>query len=493
MFSKLLIANRGEIAVRILRTCREMGIRTVAVYDAADRGSLHVRMADESALLSAPADFRNADVLLPIAQTHQADAIHPGYGFFAEDPAFIRACTQAGIKFIGPSAAVVEATRRKTVALEKVRAAGFPTATTSNACFEAGDLEAIRAEGARLGYPFVLKSCIGGRGRGERLVRHPDKLADALRRAQAEALTIYGDPHVYLEKAVLPAHQISVQIAGDPHGALVHFGEREGSLLYGNQKILEEAPAPCLAPAQRAALHTAALAIAQLFNYDNVGTVEFLVDGAGQFYFTEIKARIAMLHPATEMVTRHDLVREQLRLAAGEPLSLTQKEVVVNGHAIVCRVNAEDPWQNFLPAPGTLRRLRMPGGFEVRVDTFAYSGCDVPPDYDPLIAKVAAWGAARAACVERLQRAIEECKIVGPPSNLSVLQRLISDPRFRAGHYDTDFLMQPYGDMQLPATYFRDLAIVAAVLHARRTQTLQPSTPQRLTEAWHRDSRRLPQ
>jgi acetyl/propionyl-CoA carboxylase alpha subunit len=493
MFKKILIANRGEIAVRILRTCRELGIATLALYEAPDRNSLHVRLADECVLLQSPGGFMDQAAIVAIALEHGAEAIHPGYGFLAEEAGFVRACTAAGIAFIGPPAEVMDSVRNKIAALQRVRAAGFPTVQHSAQSFLPRTLEVLRASAGQLGYPLVVKSCSGGRGRGERLVSAPEQLAEAVRRAQVEARHVYGDERVYLERAILPVHQIGVQVLGDADGNLIHLGEREGSLQSGNQKIVEETPAPSLTIEQRERLWTMAVAIARLFNFQNAGTVEFLLDTAGQFYFTEIKARIQMEHPLTEMVSRVDLVREQIQIAAGQPVTFQQDQIRLEGCAIECRVSAEDPWHHFLASPGHLRRVRLPGGPEVRVDTYVYCGCDVPAQYDPLIAKLIVWGRERAHAVQRTQRALEDFTLIGPPNNLAQLQQILRHPAFERGLYTTDLLSHPLeagidGDVAR-----RDLAVAVALLHARRNQAFRPSLPERLTTQWHRDSRRLPQ
>jgi acetyl/propionyl-CoA carboxylase alpha subunit len=491
MFHKVLVANRGEIAVRILRTCREMGLHTVALYEPPDRGSLHVRLADEAIRLPSPGGFRDGAAIVHLAHAHGADAIHPGYGFLAEEPAFIRACAAAGLAFIGPPADVVQRLRDKPAALARAAAHGFPTLPHSACGFGPQDTQAALAAAERLGFPLVVKSCRGGRGRGERLVPAPASLPAALRWAQSEALTVYDDQSMYFEQAVIPAHQIGVQVLGDRHGRLIHLGEREGSLIAGNQKILEETPAPSLTPELRQRLCDMALALARLFECQNAVTVEFLVDSTGQVYFTEIKARLQMEHPLPEMVSRLDLVREQIRLAAGEPLSLEQSAVTLSGCAMQCRVSAEDPSQGFRPAPGILQRLRLPAGPGVRVDTFAYSGCAIPDAYDPLIAKLIVWGHDRPACAERLARALEEFSLVGTPSNLPLLQQLVDDPGFRRGCYDTETLSHLQPPPPPAGPYLRDLAVIAAILHELRGQAHQPSLPERLASGWHRSARRL--
>jgi acetyl/propionyl-CoA carboxylase alpha subunit len=492
MFRKVLIANRGEIAVRIIRTCREMGIATVGLYQTPDRGSLHVRLADEVALIQSPAGFLDQELILSIAQEKQVDAIHAGYGFLAERDDFITRCDQAGIKFIGPPAEIVAQVRQKIEVLEQASAAGYPTVPRSSCVYDAAEIDSFHREADHLGYPLVVKSCRGGRGRGERLVWSADRLDTSLRRAQAEAQTIYSDRRVYLEKALLPAHQIGVQIIGDSLGNLVHLGEREGSVLYGNQKIVEEAPSTSLSSVQREQILQAALEIARQFGLQNTTTVEFLIDAQGQFYFTEIKPRIQIEHSLTEILARVDLVREQIRLAWGEPLGYTQSEVHLNGWAMQCRISAEDPWKQFMPSPGYLYKLRLPGGPDVRLDTYLTSGCEIPGEYDPLIAKLVVWGRDRQACRMRLQRALEEIQFSGVPTNLPLIRRIVEEPDFVRGQYSTDLLPSAVGDETVDEAFLRNLAAVAALTYLRQSQAFRPVMPERLLSGWHRDSRRLP-
>ncbi len=492
MFKKVLIANRGEIATRIIITCREMGMETVALYEAPDQGSRHVRIADECVLLESPKGFMDQAAVLRIAREKGVDAIHPGYGYLAEEPDFVAACEAAGITFIGPGTAVLHTLRNKIETMARARAAGFPVVDYAPISFDESDLAALDITADLVGYPLVVKSCSGGRGSAEQLVKTPTHLEASVQRAQMEAQAVYGNRRVYLERAILPAHQIGVQILADKHGNMIHLGEREGSLQYSNRKVVEESPAPSLTPELRAKLHQAALGIARLFKYENAGTVEFLVDGNGRYYFTEIKARIQVDHVLTEMVTRTDLVREQLLIAAGEPLTQTQADVRLDGWAMMCRIHAEDPWRR-LPSPGRLRRVRMPNGPEVRVDTYVYSECDVPAKYDPLIAKLTVWGADRAQCLARARRAVEDFQLVGTPTNLPLLQHVLCSPDFANGRYDTDLLAHEFRCDPQRETYFRDLAVIAAMLYVRRNQMFRPIVPARALNGWHRDSRRLPE
>ena len=492
MFKKVLIANRGEVAVRIIRTCREMGLETVALYDSSDLDSLHVRLADECVLVESPAGLRDPQLILSIAAAKGADAIHPGYGFLAEEPTFIAACEAANVTFIGPPAGVVTQLVNKIDTLNKARAAGFPTVTYSPHFFAPDQLAELEAQAEQMGYPLVIKSCAGGRGRGERLVFGSGRLAESVRRAQAEAQAIYGSRALYLEKAILPAHQVGVQILADRYGHIIHLGEREGSVQYSNRKVIEESPAPCLNQSQRQALWEAALALARLFHCQNACTVEFLINGNGQFYFSEIKPRLQVEHPLTEMVTRIDLVQAQIELAAGRPLTLNQTDVRPEGWAILCRINAEDPWHHFLPAPGTLHQVRFPAGAEIRLDSCAYSHYTLSPAYDSLLAKLTVWGRDRQQSLARMRCALEDVKLVGVPTNLPYLQQIIHTPTFVQGQYDTQFLSQSFSQGQAePESYYQELAVAAAILYARRNQSFHPTLPERLQSNWHRHNRRL--
>jgi acetyl-CoA carboxylase, biotin carboxylase subunit len=460
---------------------------------ASDRGSLHVRLADECVQLPDHHAFMDVDKILAIAQERGADAIHPGYGYMAEDPRFIHAVEAAGIRFIGPPVDVVAMTRHKIGTLEAVRDAGIKTVVHSPHSFAENEFEALQAAAMTLGYPLVIKSCSGGRGRGERLVSEPERLAEAVRRSQAEAQTVYGNKQLFLEQAILPAHQVGVQIMADDHGHLIHLGDREGSIIWSNQKIVEEAPALCLTLDRRAQLHETALRIARLFSFRNLSTVEFLVDESGEFYFSEIKARIQIEHTLTEMMTRIDLVREQIRLAAGEELGYEQDDIAPHGHAIMVRLQAEDPSRRNLPSPGRLRRVRLPGGPEIRVDTYTYCDSDVPSYYEPLIAKLTVWGSDRPACIRRLRRALEDFTVIGVPTNLPFLIQLARTPGFLEGRYTTDLLNQMNEPPPLPdfEQTRRDLAVAAAVVYTRRREAFNPQTPDQWATGWHQAGRQL--
>lgn len=496
-FQKILIANRGEIAVRIERTCRLLGIQTVALYTPADQNSLHVRLADQCIPVTSQAIFFDPEWVLRIAKENDVDAVHPGYGFLAERPDFILACREAGITVIGPPVELVTELTDKIAVLEKAAKAGFPVVQHSGLCFDELAITRLAEAADRLGYPVVVKSCLGGRGRGERLVRARGQLEQAIRRAEAESQAFYGRRSVFLEKAILPAHQVNVQILGDRYGQRVHLGEREGSVLRGNQKLVEESPAPFCSPELRDQIWQMALGLADLFELENACSIEFLIDTQGQPFFTEIKTRLQVEHPLTECRSGIDLVAEQIRLAAGDRLGYNQADVHLSGWSILCRVTAEDPLNNFLPSPGVLRNVRLPAGPEVRIDTFISSGCTISPDYDPLLAKLTVWGSDRSVCLRRLQDALAEFHISGLPTNVPALESTLVAPALQAGCYDSGLdvsaLLSEIGK-PLPNSpdmdkALRDLAVAAAVYYLRRSQVVQPERPDRLNSGWHRHSR----
>ncbi|MFN8376817.1 MAG: biotin carboxylase N-terminal domain-containing protein [Anaerolineae bacterium] len=479
MFKKVLIANRGEIALRIQQTCREMGIATIALYEAGDSDSLHVRFADECVQIDS--GFSDEEAVLRIARERGADAIHPGYGFLAERPAFARACAGAGITLIAPPHAVMEAVMDKPAAIARVREAGFPTVQTSTSVCQDNTPEEL-AEAVRvLGYPLLIKSCRAGRGPGTRLVRSAQALQRTLERAQAEAFATYGSRQMYFERAIVPAHQVGVQVLRDHQGRMLHFGAREGSLIERNRRLIEEAPTPCMDVNQQQKMLQTALYITRLFDFQGLGTVEFVVDGAGNFFFAEIKPRIQTEHPLLEMLTGVDLVRQQLRTAAGEPLELMQEAVIPRGHAIMCRINAEDPRQASLPSPGQIKRMRMPSGACVRVDTHIHEGYAVSAAYNPLIAKVTVWGADRARALERMRRALYDFDISGVMTNLAYLQDILRIEAFVEGCYDTETELSAPPEEAASD----DLAAIAAVLYLVRSGWSKPTIPERLQSKWH--------
>ena len=415
MFKKILIANRGEIAVRVLRACREMGVSPVAVYSEADAAALHVRLADEAYLLGpAPSaeSYLRAERVIEAARLSGAEAIHPGYGFLSENAAFARAVVEAGLVFIGPSPESMELMGSKTSARRAAEAAGAPVVPGTNTPLES--LDEARETAARVGYPVMLKAAAGGGGKGMRLVASEAEMPSAFETARSEADSAFGDPSVYIEKAVERPRHIEIQVFADAHGNTVHLGERECSIQRRHQKVIEECPSPINDPDLREAMGEAAVRIARAADYVGAGTVEFLVsDVTRDFFFLEMNTRLQVEHPVTELVTGFDLVREQIRVAAGLPLSFTQDEVRLVGHAVECRVYAEDPEQNFMPSPGLITRLRVPSGPSVRDDGGVYEGAEVSIYYDPMISKLATWGRTRAEAVERMRRALDEYAVGG--------------------------------------------------------------------------------
>jgi acetyl/propionyl-CoA carboxylase alpha subunit len=494
MFKKILIANRGEIATRIIRTCREMGILTVALYTSADRDSLHVRLADEAHMLHSPNRYGDADEVLAIAQKTGAAAIHPGYGFLAEEAGFAERCADEGIVFIGPPPSVIRSVRDKIEAMEAVKRAGYRVPLYADLPGADAEEAALQQAANSVGYPLIVKSARGGRGRGARVVMRADGLSEAVRAARYEAELIYGDDHLYVERAIAPSHYLAVQVLADAHGNIVHLGEREGSLLRHNQKLIEESPSPLLNPEQRAALWSTAIDIARLFKFQNTGSIEFLVDGAGNFHFTEVKARIQIEHGVSEMVSGVDIVREQIRIAAGEPLSRSQQEIRLDGWAMQCRINAEDPWNEYLPSPGRLTRFRLPQGPDVRVDTYGYVGCAIPERFDSLLANLIVKGDDRAMCLSRMQRALMEFRIIGVQTNVALHKQIIQNPGFVSGKYDTTFMSRFRFDVGANTSEeaCQDLAAIIAVAYLLRRRVGSPVVPERVKSGWHRSARRLP-
>lgn len=439
--TKVLIANRGEIAVRVIRACRELGLGTVAVFSEADRQALHVLMADEAYPLGGPApaeSYLNIERLVRVAKRAGAEAVHPGYGFLAENAAFAEACAAAGLLFVGPPASAIRAMGDKTAARRLARELGVPTVPGTLAPV-ASDAEAARAA-AELGYPVMIKAALGGGGKGLRLVRGPEELAAALRAARSEAGGAFGDQAVYLERALPEPRHIEVQVLADAHGRVVHLGERECSIQRRHQKLVEECPSPAVGPALRQRLGEAACQIARAAGYVNAGTVEFLLDREGRFYFLEMNTRLQVEHPVTELVTGVDLVHAQLRIAAGEPLGLSQEDVTLRGWALECRINAEDPWAGWLPSPGTITALRTAAGPGVREDSGIYEGATVPRFYDTLLTKLIVWGPDRPAAIARMGRALHEYQVAGVRTTLPVLRRIVAHPDFLAGRLSTAFL-----------------------------------------------------
>jgi len=441
MFRKVLIANRGEIAVRVIRACRELGIETVAVYSEADAEALHVRLADEAYCIGPKASkdsYLNMTNLLAVATLTGVDAIHPGYGFLAENPDFAELCAACNITFIGPSPEAIAKMGEKAVARETMRRAGVPIVPGSDGLVN-DVAEAIKTAEA-IGYPVIVKATAGGGGKGMRVAYNREELEKAIRTAQKEAETAFGNPGVYLEKYLEEPRHVEIQIMADRHGNVVHLGERDCSVQRRHQKLIEEAPCPVITPELREKMGQAAIQAAKAVGYCGAGTVEFLLDKHGNFYFMEMNTRIQVEHPVTEMITGIDLIKEQIRVAAGLPLSFSQEDVKFNGWAIECRINAENPVKNFMPSPGRITYYLPPGGFGVRVDSAAYSGYTIPPYYDSMIAKLIVWGKDRGEAIERMKRALSEFVIEGIHTTIPFHLRVLSHPAFVAGNVDTKFL-----------------------------------------------------
>ncbi len=442
VFSKVLIANRGEIAVRVIRACRELGVGTVAVYSEADRGSLHVRMADEAFCIGpAPArdSYLNIPSIISTAELLGVDAIHPGYGFLAENPHFAEVCRDCGITFIGPSPEAIEQMGNKSAARAMVRKAGVEIVPGSDGPVR--DEAAAIAVAKHLGYPLIIKAAGGGGGRGMRVVHNRDDLRRALTEAHAEAEAAFGNGEVYIEKYLEEPRHVEVQILADHRGTIATLGERDCSVQRRHQKLIEESPSTGVTPKLRRALARAAARVAEAAGYANAGTVEFLVDHSERFYFVEMNTRIQVEHGVTEMVTGVDLVKEQIRIAAGDRLTIL-REVEPRGHAIECRVNAEDPARGFLPCPGPITAFVPPGGPGIRVDTHAFAGYTVPPHYDSLIAKVIAWGQHRDEAIVRMQRALREFEIAGVQTTIPFHQEALDNAFFRRGEVYVNFVQR---------------------------------------------------
>jgi acetyl-CoA carboxylase biotin carboxylase subunit len=439
LFQKILIANRGEIALRIQRACRELGIATVAVHSTADAEAMHVRLADESVCIGPPAakdSYLNIPSILSAAAITGADAIHPGYGFLSENAAFADMVDAHGLTFIGPSASHIAMMGDKIAAKAAMAAVGVPLVPGSDG--ELPDLETARAVAGRIGYPVLIKAAAGGGGRGMKVARDASELEDAFRLARTESRAAFGNDAVYMEKYLDRPRHIELQIMADNHGDVVHFGERDCSLQRRHQKLLEEAGSPAIRPAQREALGETATAALRKLGYRNAGTLEFLYQD-GQFAFIEMNTRLQVEHPVTEMLCDVDLVREQIRVAAGAPLGYRQSDIVFNGHAIECRITAEDP-VTFMPTPGRVTAYHAPGGLGVRVDSALYAGYFVPPFYDSLVAKLIVHAPTRERAIDRMRRALDEFAVVGIKTTIPLHQRIVDDPDFQAGDYTIHWL-----------------------------------------------------
>jgi acetyl-CoA carboxylase biotin carboxylase subunit len=489
MVTKILVANRGEIAVRIMRTASEMGIRTVGVYSKDDAGALHVAVADEAVCLgeSEPSQsYLNMDAVVLAARQTGADAIHPGYGFLSENPAFAARVLESGLTFIGPPVAAMRQLGNKIVARQLATKAGVPIipGTTKTGA----SLDDLRDSAKVLGYPVLLKASAGGGGKGMRLVKTPDDLPEAALRAASEAQSAFGDASIYLEKALLRPRHVEVQVLGDSHGNLVHLFERECSIQRRHQKIVEESPSPALTTELREKMGAAAIAIARAAGYENAGTVEFLLDASGRFYFLEVNTRLQVEHPITEMVVGLDLVRHQIEIARGKPLPFTQQDLRQHGHAIECRIYAEDPSLDFMPSAGSILVAAIPCGPGIRYDCGIFAGMNVPIHYDPILGKLIAWGENRDAAIARMIHALRECVVLGVPTPIELLIDVIGCEAFRAGDTHTDFLQEHFADWQ-PDPGADELAKLAAAAARSVAAPVQKANDESAPSPWLRIGR----
>ncbi len=476
MFNKVLIANRGEIAVRVIRACRELGLQTVAVYSDVDRNALHVRYADEAYYIGPPQareSYLRMDKLLEVAKKSGAGAIHPGYGFLAERAEFAQACEDEGIVFIGPKPHAIATMGDKAMARATVSAAGVPVVPGTEGEGNLND-EELLALAPKIGFPLLIKAVAGGGGKGMREVRSLDEMPAALRSARAEAEAAFGDGNVYLEKLIEGARHIEIQILADTHGNTIHLGERECSIQRRHQKLFEESPSPFVGQdeAFRQKMGGVAVRAAEAVGYINAGTIEFLVDKDKNFYFLEMNTRLQVEHPITEYVTGVDIVKEQIRVARGRPLSYTQEQIQMHGWAMEARINAEDPYNNFMPSIGRIEHMLLPTGPGVRVDTGVYSGFEISPYYDSLISKLIVWGETRGHAIQRMRRALEEYKIVGVRTTIPFHQNLLKQSRFIAGSFDTRFVEERFSMEEADAvreTYPEIAAIMATLVAHQET------------------------
>lgn len=441
MISKVLVANRGEIAVRIIRACREMNIETVAIYSTADKDSLHVKLADEAVCIGKPLpkdSYLNIESIITAAVLTGADAIHPGFGFLSENAKFARICRECNIKFIGPTPEMIELMGDKARARQMMIEADVPVVPGSEGTIDTAQDARVLAK--RIGYPVILKAVSGGGGRGMRIVWNESEIEMAFNTASNEALSAFGDGSMYLEKYIVEPRHIEFQILGDAYGNVVHLGERDCSLQRRHQKVIEEAPSPCISPALRKKMGEAAIRAAKAVKYENAGTIEFIVDKDRNFFFIEMNTRIQVEHPVTEMITGIDLIREQIRIASGKRLQFTNKDIQIKGHAIECRINAENPKLNFRPCAGKIVELHLPGGRGVRIDTAIYPGYSVPPTYDSMLAKIIAYGDTREEAISIMKRALAEAVIEGIDTNIDFQYDLVHTDAFNEGYFDTSFI-----------------------------------------------------
>lgn len=445
MIRKVLIANRGEIAVRIIRACKELGIQTVAIYSEADKDAMHTQLADEAICVGKPKSkdsYLNESNIISAAVITKCNAIHPGFGFLSENAEFAAICEECNIKFIGPSSNTISVMGHKSKAREIMKNADVPVIPGSNGIVKS--IEEAYIEAKEIGYPVMIKAALGGGGKGIRIVHKEDELENAYFTAKSEAKINFGDDTIYIEKFIENPRHIEFQILGDEHGNIIHLGERDCTIQRRNQKVLEEAPSSILSGDLRAKMGRAAINAAKAVSYVNAGTIEFLVDKYNNFYFMEMNTRIQVEHPITEMITSIDIVKEQIKIANGERLSFSQNEVEIRGHAIECRINAENPKKGFAPSPGKIEFLNLPGGNGIRVDTAVYSGYTIPPTYDSMIAKLIAYGKNREEAINKMLRALDEFVIEGIDNNIEFQIDILNNEKFRLGNFDTSFISKEY-------------------------------------------------
>lgn len=445
MFKRILIANRGEIAVRIIRACREMGIRTVAVYSQADRNAVHVGLADEAVCIGkaeASDSYLNMERIISAAIAVGAEAIHPGFGFLSENAEFVQMCEQHHITFIGPSSELISRMGNKSEAKKTMKQAGVPVVPgTEEPVY---DLEEAKREAERIGYPVMIKASSGGGGKGMRIARSREEFAVSFQAAQQESIRAFADDSMYLERYVQNPRHVEVQIMADKYGQVIQLGERDCSIQRRHQKMIEESPSPALTDEIRKKIRSTAVQAAKAVNYESAGTIEFLLDDSGEFFFMEMNTRIQVEHPVSELISGVDLIREQIMVAAGEALSVAQEDILFRGHAVECRINAEDPIRGFLPCPGTITHLHLPGGNGVRIDTAIYEGYQIPPNYDSMLVKVITYDRDRKTAIRKMIRALDEMEIEGVETNLEFQYDILHQKDFQEGNFTTDFISIHY-------------------------------------------------
>lgn len=490
MFDKVLIANRGEIAVRIIRACRELGIKTVAVYSDADRRSLHVAMADEAYHIGPPPpaeSYLAIDKIIDVAKRSKASAIHPGYGFLSENPNFAKRCEDEGIVFIGPSSDAIKKMGDKITARKIAIEAKVPLVPGTEGAVT--DVEAEN-EAKRIGFPVMIKASAGGGGKGMRLVKSEDEFAGALRMARSEARSAFGDDSVYIEKFIEKPRHIEIQVLGDSYGNIVHLFERECSVQRRHQKVIEEAPSGFISEKTRRKMGEVAVRVAKAVNYRGAGTIEFIMDQNENFYFLEMNTRVQVEHPVTELITGVDIVKWMIRVAAGEELPFSQKDITRNGHAIECRIYAEVPEQNFMPAPGRIEYIRAPYGPGIRDDSSMYSGCEVTPYYDPMISKLIVWAETREEAIRKMKSALSEYIVLGVKTNIGFLIRVFNEEEFARCEIDTGYIGR-HPELLVPGNKHLDDALIAAAICMREKAAPQVITGQGASSNWKVFGRRL--